>query len=36
MWREDGEEIDMAYILMWLLGVPVTLIVLLFLLGIGR
>lgn len=31
------EEIgDMPYILMWLLGVPMTLIVLLFLLGIGR
>jgi len=26
----------MAYVLMWLLGVPLTLIVLLFLLGIGR
>jgi hypothetical protein len=27
---------DMLYILLWLLGVPLTLIVLLFLLGIGR
>jgi hypothetical protein len=27
---------NMLYILMWLLGVPLTLIVLLFLLGIGR
>jgi len=26
----------MAYVLMWLLGVPLSLIVLLFLLGIGR
>jgi len=26
----------MLYVLMWLLGVPLTLIVLLFLLGIGR
>jgi hypothetical protein len=30
------EEVEMLYILMWLLGVPLTLIVLLFLLGIGR
>jgi hypothetical protein len=27
---------DMLYVLLWLLGVPLTLIVLLFLLGIGR
>jgi hypothetical protein len=27
---------DMLYVLMWLLGIPLTLIVLLFLLGIGR
>ena len=27
---------DMLYVLAWLLGVPLTLIVLLFLLGIGR
>ena len=27
---------DVLYILMWLLGVPLTLIVLLFLVGIGR
>ena len=27
---------QMAYVLMWLLGVPLTLIVLLFVLGIGR
>jgi hypothetical protein len=27
---------EMALVLMWLLGVPLTLIVLLFLLGIGR
>lgn len=26
----------MAYVLMWLLGLPLSLIVLLFLLGIGR
>jgi hypothetical protein len=26
----------MLYILMWLLGVPVTLLIILFLLGIGR
>jgi len=26
----------MAYVLMWLLGVPLTLIVLLFVLGFGR
>jgi len=26
----------MAYVLMWLLGVPLSLIVLLFLLGVGR
>ena len=29
-------RLGMAYVLMWLLGVPLTLIVLLFLLGIGR
>jgi hypothetical protein len=27
---------DVIYILMWLLGVPLTLIVLLFLIGVGR
>ena len=30
------EETTMVYILMWLLGVPLGLILLLFLLGIGR
>ena len=30
------EETTMLYILMWLLGVPLGLILLLFLLGIGR
>jgi hypothetical protein len=28
--------IRMVYILLWLLGVPVTLLIILFLLGIGR
>jgi hypothetical protein len=30
------EETDMLYILMWLLGLPLSLILILFLLGIGR
>jgi hypothetical protein len=30
------EEPDMALVLLWLLGVPLSLIVLLFLLGVGR
>jgi len=29
-------RLDMLYVLAWLLGVPLTLIVLLFLIGIGR
>jgi hypothetical protein len=29
-------RLHMPYVLMWLLGVPLTLIVLLFVLGIGR
>jgi hypothetical protein len=29
-------EIRMVYVLLWLLGVPVTLLIILFLLGIGR
>jgi hypothetical protein len=32
----NKRRLDMLYVLMWLLGVPLTLIVLLFLLGIGR
>jgi hypothetical protein len=32
----EGKETTMAYILMWLLGLPLSLILLLFLLGIGR
>lgn len=35
-WREHTEETAMLYILMWLLGVPLSIIVLLFLFGIGR
>jgi hypothetical protein len=34
--REPTEETAMLYVLMWLLGVPLGVIVLLFLLGIGR
>ena len=30
------EETTMIYILLWLLGLPIGLIVLLFLLGVGR
>jgi hypothetical protein len=33
--RDEGRK-DMLYILLWLLGVPLGLIVILFLLGIGR
>jgi hypothetical protein len=32
----SGEENDMVYILLWLLGLPLGLIIILFLLGIGR
>jgi hypothetical protein len=34
-WHEGG-IITMALVLLWLLGVPLSLIVLLFLLGVGR
>jgi hypothetical protein len=30
------EEVSMAYVIMWLLGLPLSLIVLLWLVGIGR
>ena len=30
------EEVRMAYVIMWLLGLPLSLIVLLWLVGIGR
>jgi hypothetical protein len=33
-WPEGG--VTMVLVLLWLLGVPLTLIVLLFLLGVGR
>jgi len=33
-WHEGGET--MALVLLWLLGVPLSLIILLFLLGVGR
>ncbi len=40
MWRADDvhppQEAVMTYIILWLLGVPVTLILLLFLIGVGR
>jgi hypothetical protein len=32
----EKEEEPMALVLLWLLGVPLSLIVLLFLLGVGR
>jgi hypothetical protein len=35
-WREPTEDTTMIYILLWLLGLPLGLIVLLFLFGIGR
>lgn len=34
--RAGREDTTMLYVLMWLLGVPLGLILLLFLLGIGR
>jgi hypothetical protein len=34
--RACREDTTMLYVLMWLLGVPLGLILLLFLLGIGR
>jgi len=30
------EEVGMAYVIMWLLGLPLSLIVLLWLVGVGR
>ena len=33
-WRMEGGE--MVLILLWLLGVPLTLILILFLIGVGR
>jgi hypothetical protein len=33
---ESHKETNMVYILLWLLGLPLSLILILFLLGIGR
>lgn len=33
---QEKEDHTMLYVLLWLLGVPITLLIILFLLGIGR